>query len=96
MVQALLAQNLPQIMLDALPAQALSVPCEQVFSTGKQISDYLYSQLGAEQLNHIQMLKFAWSIGQEVAAAGDHASADLAWLQHGYTVVLCGQYVLSY
>jgi hypothetical protein len=43
-----------------LPIQASSVPCERLFSAGKEIAVARRSQLGAKLFEQLQMLKFAW------------------------------------
>ena len=55
--------TLAKIALDVLPAQASSVPCERLFSAGKEIAVARRSQLGADLFEQLQMLKFAWRKG---------------------------------
>jgi len=43
-----------------LPIQASSVPCERLFSAGKEIAVARHAQLGAELFEQLQMLTFAW------------------------------------
>jgi hypothetical protein len=61
--------TLAKIALDVLPAQASSVPCERLFSAGKQVADDRRSRLGAERFEQLQMLKFAWKQEQVNFAA---------------------------
>jgi hypothetical protein len=49
-----------RIALDVLAAQASLVPCERLFSAGKEIADEWHARLGAEQFKQLQMLKFEW------------------------------------
>ena len=43
-----------------LPAQASSVPCERLFSAGKETAADRRSRLGAERFEQLQVMKFAW------------------------------------
>jgi hypothetical protein len=52
--------TLSRIALDVLPAQASSVPCERLFSAGKEVADERRSRLGPQQFEQLQMLKFDW------------------------------------
>ena len=52
--------TLARIVLDYLPAQASSVPCEQLFSTTKQTAVDWHTHLSLEKFEHLQVLKFAW------------------------------------
>jgi hypothetical protein len=52
--------TLAKIALDVLPAQASSVPCERLFSGGKEIAVARRVQLGSERFEQLQVLKFAW------------------------------------
>jgi hypothetical protein len=52
--------TLARIALDVLPAQASSVPCERLFSAGKEIATARRSHLGSERFEELQMMKFAW------------------------------------
>jgi len=47
-------------MLDYLPCQALSVPCERLFSAGGEVATKQQAQLGTAQFEELQMMKFAW------------------------------------
>ena len=46
--------------LDVLPVQASSVPCEQLFSGSKQTATDRRARLGADCLEELQLMKFAW------------------------------------
>jgi hypothetical protein len=48
-----------QIAIDYLPCQASSVPCEWLFSGGGEIAIKHHAQLGAEQFEELQVMKFA-------------------------------------
>jgi hypothetical protein len=52
--------TLSRIALDVLPAQASSIPCERLFSVGKEIANERRSRLGLKQFEQLQMLKFEW------------------------------------
>jgi len=58
-IHAKVYPTLAKIALDVLPAQASSVPCEQLFSGGKEIAVTRRAQLGADLFEQLQMLKFA-------------------------------------
>ena len=75
-VHAKIYPTLAQIALDVLPAQASSVPCEWLFSGGKEIADDRRSRLGAARFEELQMLKFAWRDFQI-----DHAALNSSELE---------------
>ena len=52
--------TLHRIALNYLPCQASSVPCKHLFSAGGEIATKRQAQLGAEQFEELQMMKFAW------------------------------------
>ena len=52
--------TLHRIMLDYLPCQASSVPCEHLFSAGGEVVTKWQAQLGAAWFEELQMMKFAW------------------------------------
>jgi hypothetical protein len=43
-----------------LPCQASSVACEQLFSSGGEITTKWRAQLGAERFEELQIMKCAW------------------------------------
>jgi hAT family C-terminal dimerisation region len=49
------------IALDVLACQALSLPCEWLFSASKQVADDWCAHLGAKRFEELQLMKFAWS-----------------------------------
>jgi hAT family C-terminal dimerisation region len=51
---------LAQIVLDVLPCQASSVPCEQLFSGSKQVATDRRARLGSEKFEELQIMKSAW------------------------------------
>ena len=51
---------LAHIALDVLPAQASSVPCEQLFSGTKQIAVDRWASLGSVFFEEIVITKSAW------------------------------------
>ena len=57
---AKLYPTLAKIALDVLPAQASSVPCERLFSAGKEIAVAHRAQLGADVFKQLQILKSHW------------------------------------
>jgi hypothetical protein len=62
-MHAKLYPTLAKIALDVLPAQASSVPCEHLFSAGKEIAVVRRVQLGVDRFEQLQVLKFAWRKG---------------------------------
>jgi len=51
---------LAHIMLDVLPSQASSIPCEQLFSGTKQISVDRRSRLGSAVFEELVVMGSAW------------------------------------
>ena len=68
--------TLARIALDVLPAQASSVPCERLFSAGKEIATACRSQLGSERFEELQMMKFAWQDSIADMAAWNSAQVE--------------------
>jgi hypothetical protein len=68
--------TLSRIALDVLPAQASSVPCERLFSAGKEIADDRRSRLGAKRFEQLQMLKFEWQESMPDYAAWNSEVVD--------------------
>ena len=60
------------VALDFLPCQVSSVVCERLFSAGGEIATKRRAQLGAEQFEELQIMKFAWK-----KIIDDHASWNL-------------------
>jgi hAT family C-terminal dimerisation region len=52
--------TLARIALDVLPSQALSVPCERLFSGTKQIADDCRLRLGSKQFEELAIMGSAW------------------------------------
>ncbi|KIK79106.1 hypothetical protein PAXRUDRAFT_162175, partial [Paxillus rubicundulus Ve08.2h10] len=48
------------IALDVLPIQALAVPCEHVFSSGKDTETAWQNSLSPNAMEILQILKFAF------------------------------------
>lgn len=46
--------------LDYLPAQASSVPCESLFSSGKETATEHRPRLGKLMFEQLQILKYSW------------------------------------
>lgn len=46
--------------MDALPAQASSVPCERVFSSSKETCSQRRNRLSSKLMEALQMLKFSY------------------------------------
>jgi hypothetical protein len=59
-VHSTIYPTLARIALDVLPVQASSVPCERLFSAGKEVADERCARLGAQRFEQLQMLKFEW------------------------------------
>jgi hypothetical protein len=76
--------TLSRIALNVLPAQASSVPCERLFSAGKEIADERRARLGPERFEQLQMLKYAWK-----ASSIDYA----AWNENHVEEVKLDEYV---
>ena len=51
---------LAHIALNILPSQALSVPCEWLFSGTKQIADDCQSWLGSKVFEELAIMESAW------------------------------------
>ncbi|KAL0961546.1 hypothetical protein HGRIS_006485 [Hohenbuehelia grisea] len=49
-----------RVAMDVLPAQASAVPCERVFSSSKETCSLRRNRLGAELLEALQCLKYAY------------------------------------
>ena len=65
---------LAQMALDILPCQALSVPCERLFSSSKQVITERRACLGSDQLEQLLIMKSAWQ-GSIVDWAAVNSSA---------------------
>ncbi|KIK79321.1 hypothetical protein PAXRUDRAFT_161578, partial [Paxillus rubicundulus Ve08.2h10] len=65
------------IALDMLPAQASAVPCEQVFSSGKDTDTEQCSNLSPDMMEILQILKYQFH--------NDRISFENNWL----TVAFC-------
>lgn len=65
-----------RIALDYLPCQASSVPCERLFSGGGEIATKRRAQLGANQFEELQVMKFAWRNNIEDWAAWNSAAVE--------------------
>ena len=46
--------------MDVLPAQAMAVPCERVFSSSKETCSLRRSQLGGTTIEMLQVLKYSY------------------------------------
>ncbi len=53
--------------MDILPIQGTSVPCERVFSSGKETATQRRNRLAPDLMEALQMLKFAFKQGQFLA-----------------------------
>jgi hypothetical protein len=47
-------------VLDVLTCQASSVPCERLFSAGKQVATERRSRLGSDRFEQLLVMKSAW------------------------------------
>ena len=68
--------TLHRIVLDYLPCQASSVPCERLFSAGGEVATKQRAQLGAAQFEELQMMKFAWRNNIRDLAAWNSAQVE--------------------
>jgi hypothetical protein len=50
--------------MDIIPIQASSVPCERVFSSGKETLSARRNAIGADLMEALQLLKFATKQGR--------------------------------
>ena len=57
---AQLYPTLAWIALDILPCQVSSIPCEQLFSSAKQVADNRCTWLRSTKFEELQLVKFAW------------------------------------
>ena len=69
--------TLGRIALDILPCQALTVPCEWLFSASKQTATDLRSKLGAQRFEELQLMKYAWKHNIVDFAACNTAPVDI-------------------
>ena len=72
----MLYPTLCHIALDYLPCQASSVPCKHLFSAGGGVATKRQAQLGAEQFEELQIMKFAWRNNIRDLAAWNSAQVE--------------------
>jgi hypothetical protein len=53
--------------MDIIPIQAFSVPCERVFSSGKETLSARRNALASDLMEALQLLKFATRQGRELS-----------------------------
>ena len=54
------------LAMDILPIQASSVPCERVFSSGKETMTPRRNRISPELMESLQLLKFSFKKGQRL------------------------------
>ena len=74
---------LAHITLNVLAIPASSVPCEHLFSVGKQTADHCHTRLGTEKFEQLQVMKFSWH-----SKIADYASINSATV-HEVHNLLC-------
>jgi hypothetical protein len=57
--------------------QASSVPCERLFSGGGEIATKRHAQLGTQQFEELQIMKFAWRNNIGDLAAWNSAEVEV-------------------
>jgi hypothetical protein len=68
--------------MDILPIQGSAVPCERVFSSGKETTTARRNRIGPELMEALQMLKFAVRKGKSLNfTAGMGKSVELSELE---------------
>lgn len=68
--------------MDILPIQGSAVPCERVFSSGKETTTTRRNRIGPELMEALQMLKFAVRKGKTLNfTAGTGRSVELRELE---------------
>lgn len=73
----MLYPTIGRIALDVIPAQGSAVPCEALFSGGKQTTTDLRASLGPERFEELQLLKSPWRENVfDFAKANDTADND--------------------
>ena len=68
--------TLAWIVLDVLPSQASSVPCERLFSSTKQIATDRWASLGPVVFEEVTITKSAWGPGLGDVAAWNAAQME--------------------
>jgi hypothetical protein len=68
--------TLSRVALDVLPISASSVPCERLFSAGKEIADERRARLNPEIFEQLQMLKFHWRSSTADLAAWNSSQVE--------------------
>ncbi|KAJ8580295.1 hypothetical protein M405DRAFT_753431, partial [Rhizopogon salebrosus TDB-379] len=70
------------LAMDIFPIQGSAVPCERVFSSGKETMSMHQSQISGELMEALQMLKFSSRQGTGLNfTAGTSRSAELKVLE---------------
>jgi hypothetical protein len=68
--------------MDILPIQGSAVPCERVFSSGKETTTTRRNRIGPELMEALQMLKFAVQTGKSLNfTAGMGKSVEVSELE---------------
>ena len=68
---------LAHIAIDVLPCQALSVPCECLFSACKETATDHCSRLSSKKFEQLQVLKFAWCADISNLAASNQQDEEI-------------------
>lgn len=67
--------------MDILPIQASAVPCERVFSSGKETTTARRNRIGPDLMEALQILKFAIIQGHDLSfTAGFTLKDEMEWM----------------
>jgi hypothetical protein len=78
----LLFPTIFRLALDILPIQGLAVPCERVFSSGKETTTLRRNKLSSELMEALQILKYSFKSGKSISFTnGMDKKEEEAWLE---------------